>query len=33
MAVPGYDDTAVLSFETVHNLGEPVLHISQRHLL
>jgi hypothetical protein len=33
MTVLGYDDTAVLSFEAIHNLGEPVLHISQRHLL
>ena len=33
MAVLGDDDPAVFSFEAVHDLGEPVLDISKRHLL
>jgi hypothetical protein len=33
MAVLGYDDTAVLSFQPVHDLREPVLDIGERHLL
>jgi len=33
MAVLGYDDAAVLSFQAVHDLGESVLDISQGHLL
>ena len=29
----GYDDAAVLSFQAVHDLGEPVLDVGKWHLL
>jgi len=33
VAVPGYDDAAVLSLHPVHDLGQAVLDVCERHLL